>query len=292
MDNTVWIHDSNGDHQLSAERNTGASTFSSDGHKLYYLMQIGQTPEWELWVTELASGKRDRILPGYGIQPGFGSIPYSVSKDGKQVVFARKNAAGISHLWLGATDHSSAPREIPSSENEDSPFFLPNGDLIFRVGEGNLNFVYRMKQDGTIRSKVVADPVFDLRSVSPDGRWVVAHANSPDAEHPYSVVAFSLNGGKPVQLCYSLCTGNWTTSGLFFYLQSPPTGDLNTYMLPLRPDRSLPSSAPRGLGRAEFLKSYRGALAIPQTVDSAISPSFYSYTKGSTRRNIYRIPLS
>jgi hypothetical protein len=74
-------------------------------------------------------------------------------------------AAGISHLWLGATDHRSAPREIPSSENEDSPFFLPNGDLIFRVGEGNLNFVYRMKQDGTARNKVVADPIFDLKSV-------------------------------------------------------------------------------------------------------------------------------
>jgi hypothetical protein len=57
------------------------------------------------------------------------------------------------------------PREIPSSENEDSPFFLPNGDLIFRVGEGNLNFVYRMKQDGTARNKVVADPIFDLKSV-------------------------------------------------------------------------------------------------------------------------------
>ena len=292
MDNTVWIHDLSGDHQLSSERNTGASTFSSDGKKLYYLMQIGQTPDWELWVTELASGKRDRILPGYGIQPGFGSTSYSVSKDGKQVAFARKNAAGISHLWLGATGHRSAPREIPSSENEDSPFFLPNGDLIFRVGEGNLNFVYRMKQDGTARNKVVADPIFDLRSVSPDGRWVVAHANSPDAEHPYSVVAFSLDGGKPVQLCYSLCTGNWSTSGLFFYLQSPPSGDLNTYMLPLPPGRSLPSSAPGGLGRAELLKSYQGNFAILQTVDSAISPSLYSYTKGSTRRNIYRIPLS
>jgi hypothetical protein len=33
------------------------------------------------------------------------------------------------------------------------------------VGEGNLNFVYRMKQDGTARNKVVADPIFDLKSV-------------------------------------------------------------------------------------------------------------------------------
>jgi hypothetical protein len=120
---------------------------------------------------------------------------------------------------------------------------------------------------------------------------VVAHANSLDAEHPYSVVAFSLDGGNLVQLCYSLCTANWSSSGLFIYLQVPPSGDLNTYMLPLRPGRSLPTSSPGELGRPEFLKSYQGNLAIPGTVDSAINPSLYSYTKGSTRRNIYRIPL-
>jgi hypothetical protein len=254
-------------------------------------MQSGQTPDWELWVTELASGKRNRIFPGYGVQPGFATTNYSVSKDGKQVAFARKDSTGISHLWLGTTDHRSSPREIPSEVNEDSPFFLPDGDLIFRVREGSLNFVYRMKADGTVRNKVAAAPIFDLRSVSTDGRWVVAHANSLDAEHPYSVVAFSLDGGNLVQLCYSLCTANWSSSGLFIYLQVPPSGDLNTYMLPLRPGRSLPTSSPGELGRPEFLKSYQGNLAIPGTVDSAINPSLYSYTKGSTRRNIYRIPL-
>ncbi|MGD1082226.1 MAG: hypothetical protein ABR881_28240 [Candidatus Sulfotelmatobacter sp.] len=292
VDSTIWIHDSKGDHQLSSERNAGGGLFSSDGQKLYYLMQSGQTPDWELWVTELASGKRDRILPGYGVQPGFATINYSVSTDGRQVAFARKNGVGISHLWLGTTDHRSSPHEIPSAANEDSPYFLPDGDLIFREREGGLNFVYRMKPDGTARSKVVGSPIFELRSVSPDGRWVVAHVKSPDEEHPYSVVAYPIDGGEPVQLCYSLCTGNWSTSGLFFYLQVPPTGDLNTYMLPLRPGRTLPTSPPGGLGRVEFLKKYAGALAIPQSVDSAVSPSHYSYTKGSTRRNIYRIPLS
>jgi serine/threonine protein kinase len=292
VDSTIWIHDSKGDYQLSSERNAGGALFSSDGQKLYYLMQSGQTSDWELWVTELASGKRDRILPGYGVQPGFATTNYSVSKDGRQVVFARKNGAGISHLWLGTMDHRSSPHEIPSAANEDSPYFLPDGDLIFREREGGLNFVYRMKPDGTARSKVGSSPIFDLRSVSPDGRWVVAHVKSPDEEHPYSVVAYPIDGGEPVQLCYSLCTGNWSTSGLFFYLQVPPSGDLNTYVLPLRHGRSLPISPPGGLGRVEFLKKYAGSLAIPQPVDSVVTPSHYSYTKGSTRRNIYRIPLS
>ena len=33
------------------------------------------------------------------------------------------------------------------------------------------------------------------------------------------------------------------------------------------------------------------AVAIPQVVESAISPSIYAYTRQSTRRNLYRIPL-
>ncbi|MFZ0864973.1 MAG: hypothetical protein WCA27_10500 [Candidatus Sulfotelmatobacter sp.] len=251
-------------------------------------------------VTSVTRQPRWRNKPRIGGSPvtlptsliAAGSINYSVSTDGRQVAFARKNGVGISHLWLGTTDHRSSPHEIPSAANEDSPYFLPDGDLIFREREGGLNFVYRMKPDGTARSKVVGSPIFELRSVSPDGRWVVAHVKSPDEEHPYSVVAYPIDGGEPVQLCYSLCTGNWSTSGLFFYLQVPPTGDLNTYMLPLRPGRTLPTSPPGGLGRVEFLKKYAGALAIPQSVDSAVSPSHYSYTKGSTRRNIYRIPLS
>jgi len=290
-DSTIWIHNSKGDHQLPSERNALNTRFSSDGQKLYYLMQSSQTPDYELWVIELASGRRDRLLPGYGVQLSFFVTNYSVSKDGKQVAFARKNAAGVSHLWLAKTDHRSAPLEIPSAVNEDSPFFLPDGDLIFRAREGGLNFVYRMKPDGSARTKVVGEPMVDLQSVSPDGRWVVAHAESQDSGHSYAIVAYPLDGGKPVQLCYSLCSADWTASGRFFYLQVIATGNWNTYMLPLPPGRSLPVSPPGGLGRLEFLKAYTGSLTIPQVVESAISASLYSYSKKGIRRNIYRIPL-
>ena len=151
-------------------------------------MQSGQTPDWELWVTELASGKRDRILPGYGVQPGFATINYSVSTDGRQVAFARKNGVGISHLWLGTTDHRSSPHEIPSAANEDSPYFLPDGDLIFREREGGLNFVYRMKPDGTARSKVVGSPIFELRSVplTAAGWWRTLRVRTRSTRIPLS----------------------------------------------------------------------------------------------------------
>jgi len=162
--------------------------------KLYDLMQIGQTREWKLWVTEFARGKRDRILPGYSIQPGFGGTDYPVSKDGKQVAFERKMPRRFLICGLARQTTRSALARFGLQKTKILYSFLPNGDLIFRAGEGNLNFVYRMKQDGTARSKVVVDPIFDLRSVSLDGRWVVAHAAVLRRSH------FPLGAAFPVRL--------------------------------------------------------------------------------------------
>ena len=290
-DGTIWTHDSKGDHQLSSEGEAGHTLFSSDGKKLYYLKQAGGTPELELWDTELDGGKSQRILPGYGVEPGFVARNYSVSKDGKQVTFAKQDPDGTSHVWLGTTDHRSSPRKIPSTVDEDSPSFLPDGDLIFRRREGGLNFAYRMKTDGSDRSKVVSDTVGDLISVSPDGRLVVAQSKGPDEEHPYSVVAYSLDGGQPVPLCNSLCICGWSPNGLYFYVEDTASGHMNTYVLPLRPGRDLPDLPTGGALGFEGFKKYPGSITIPQIVESMISPSLYSYSLGKTRRNIFRIPL-
>ncbi len=98
---------------------------------------------------------------------------YAVSKNGKQIAFAKKDEIGISHLWLAAPDHRSSPRQIPSTVNEDSP-----------------------------------DPIFDFFATSPDGRWAAVQTKGPDDEHPYTVVAYPVEGGRSVRLCNSLCWGS------------------------------------------------------------------------------------
>jgi Tol biopolymer transport system component len=101
---------------------------------------------------------------------------YSVSRDGKQVAFAMSDPSGHSSLWVALTDHSSSPKRISlaGTETEDSPFFLPDGDLIFRAIESGSNFLYRMKADGSGRRRISPQRIFDARAVSPDGRWVIA----------------------------------------------------------------------------------------------------------------------
>jgi serine/threonine protein kinase/Tol biopolymer transport system component len=284
-DSTVWLHDKDGDHQISSEGNAGDPFFSSEGNSLYYLMANGQTHRTELWVRNLASGTTDRLLPGYSMDA------YSVSRDGKQVAFSADDPSGRSSLWVAPTNHRSAPVRIsPSSAIDDSPYFLPDGDLAFRAIEGRLNFLYRMKVDGTGRRKIISDPILDILAVSPDGRWFVAATPISDQEHTAAVSAFPSDGGVPVRVCLGYCTVSWDTTGKFMYIYFPGLR-AGVYPLPVQQATGLPELPPAGIEQAEDFAKAKAAAAILENVTSAVSPSFYAFTRVNTRRNLYRIPL-
>jgi Tol biopolymer transport system component/tRNA A-37 threonylcarbamoyl transferase component Bud32 len=289
-DATVWIHDAGGDRQLSSEGSTFWTTFSQDGSKLYYLMQSGQSGI-EIWSRELSSGKTERVVSGTAVQPGSTMEFYSVSTDGKQVAFCLQDQKGFSRIWLSPTDHRSSPRQVASAASQDSPLFLPNGDLVLRATEDGENFLYRSRQDGTERRKITPDPIVDLNTISPDGRWVVATAKVRDAEQSVAVTAFPLDGGAPVRVCNSFCGARWDISGKFLYLTFNGAGDSNTYALPVNPARGIPGLPPGGVASRDDLKADKRVVVIPQLIDSAAGPNLYSYTRENTRRNIYRIPL-
>ena len=282
QDSTVWIHDKNGDHQISSEGNAGAPAFSADGNSLYFLMINGQSHLTELWIKDQSSGKMDRALPGYSMDS------FSVSHDGKQLAFAAKDAAGHVGIWVAPMNRRSSPVRISSTEVEDSPHFLPDGDLIFRVVEGGSNFLYRMKPDGTGRSKIMAQRILDLYSVSPDGRWVVIAVPNSDQEHTAATRAFRLGGNEEVLLCQAYCLFDWDTSGKFAFLSFKAE---SSYALPVTQPFGLPKLPPSGVSQVEDFPAAQTAIAIPNFVESSISPSFYAYSKRNTRRNLYRIQL-
>jgi Tol biopolymer transport system component len=244
QDNTVWLHDKDGDHQISWEGNAIAPSFSSDGNSLYFLMANGQTRGYELWVQELASGKVQRLLPGYSMQR------YSVSHDGKEVAFAMKDQSGHSSLWIAPINRRSSPMRISSTAIEDSPYFLPDGDLVFRAIEGGLNFIYRMKGDGTSRRKITSERVLDAIAVSPDGRWFAASSPGPSQEHTAATKAFAVEGNEAVTLCLDYCLVNWDTIGKFVYVYNPRLYE-GSYALPVRHDSGLPKLPPTGIARIE-----------------------------------------
>jgi serine/threonine protein kinase/WD40 repeat protein len=288
-DRTVWLHDKDGDHQISSEGNASSPTFSSDGRRLYFLMTNGQTRGEELWVKDLDSGKVDRVLPDYPMLTSYlpGEKSYSVSQDGREVAFAMMDQSVRSNLWVAPTNRRSSPIHISSAVVEDSPYFLPDGDLLFRAIEGGSNFFYRMKPDGTGRRKVIPDRILDIMAVSPDGRWVVAGTPSSDEVHPTAARAFALDGSASTTLCALNCQLNWDGTGKFLYISANPLSG-TSYIAPVMPDTGLPNLPPAGLNRIGDLPN---AKTIPWHIESAVTPSVYVYTRENTRRNLYRIPL-
>src|SRR5271156_4172653 len=285
QDQTVWLHDKDGDHQISSEGNTSSPAFSSDGRNLYFLKANGQTHGEELWIKDLNSGKEEKVLSDYPIQG------YSVSRDGKEVAFAMKDQSGHSNLWIAPTSRRSSPVRISSAVVEDSPFFLPNGELIFRAIEGGSNFLYRMKTDGTGRRKITPERIVDVNSVSPDGRWVVAGAPNPDEEYTASAKAFPVDGGASVPVCVGYCSLNWDTAGKYALVSFFADGGGGSYATPVMHDLGLPKLPPAGLAVNQDFINAKTTIALPWFVQSAVSPSVYAYTRENTRRNLYRIQL-
>ncbi len=284
-DSSAWIHDAAGEHAISSEGSSRAPRFSVDGRTLYFLMSGGESQNFELWQRDLSSGQQEKLLPGYAIEDA-----YRISRDGKYVAFSMQDKSGHSTLWIAPTNRRSSPVKLTTGGNEDAPYFLPDGDLIFRSVEAGGNFVYRMKPDGSDRHKLLPQPVLDLLSVSPDGRWLLFAAASKVDEPPVVTQAFPLDDGPTVTLCSGYCGGMWDSGGKFFYFFFEALTS-EVYMLPTSPATGLPKAPPQGIVSMEDVKAAKPIATIHDDVTSAVNPSTYAYIRQNTRRNLYRIPL-
>jgi len=284
-DSTAWIHDASGAHAVSTEGNSRAPQYSADGRMLYFQRSSGDSENFELWQRDVKTGQEEKLLPGYDMEE-----VYSVSHDDKYVAFSEQDKTGRSALWIAPTNRRTSPVKLTTSGNEGSPLFLPDGDLIFRSVEPGGNFVYRMKADGSNRRKLFAQPVLDLLSVSPDGRWLLFAAASGVDEPPVVTQALPIDGGQAVTLCSGYCGGDWDASGKFFYFYFEALTS-QVYVLPTSPATELPKTPPRGIVSMDDVSSAKPTATIAETVTSALNPSTYAYVRTSTRRNLYRIPL-
>ncbi len=284
-DTTVWIHDERGDQQVTSEGNALMPVLTVDGRSLYYLMATGQGAEQELWVKDLASGRSERVLAGYPISS------YAISRDGKQIAFVERDRSGRSTLWIAPRSHRSPPVQLSRGANEDSPFFLPNGDLVFRAIEGGANYLYRISPDGSGRHKIRTERILDLESVSPDGRWIIAGAAVAGEDSMAGLKAFAVDTDATVQVCRTYCGAIWDLTGSSLLLNAPGILGRVTYTLPVKAGSAFPELPPEGISRPEDVLKVKTGSAIPWDVQSALSRTVYAYVRTSTRRNLYRIPL-
>jgi Tol biopolymer transport system component/predicted Ser/Thr protein kinase len=282
---TVWMHDETGDHQVSSEGSASNPEFSADGTTLYFLQASGQNPIYELWAKNLKDGTTQKVLPGTAI------YTYSVSPDGKQVAYTDRDDAGHNSVWVARTDRRSSPVKLtPAGAAEDTPLFVAGDEIVFRAAVGNSHGLFRMKTDGTGRTRLSGDRIIDLNQVTPDGRYAVAAASIADGDNTIGTKAYPVDGGPPTLLCQNYCMLQWnhTDSGVELSdgIHSGPT-----YLLPLNQQTGLPQVPPGGLSSPDYLKTQKQLPGAPHSINSAMSATVYAFTRTNTQRNLYRIPL-
>ena len=302
-ESAIWIRDSNGERQISSEGFAEWPFLSPDGTKAYYLVRPrgstrsftsgasggGVVESGELRAVELRGGRSEQLLPGFAV------TGYDISPDGRWIVFAAQGTHGESRLWIASLDRRFPPRQIPSSTSDDSPVFGPGGDIFFRSAEGGSNFIYRVKEDGTGRQKVLANPVLDFFSVAPDGEWFVAGAPLPNEEITAALWAYPVHGGAPVRICAGVCSGRWDRAGKLFYValieMGSRSGRARTLVLPVPHGKDLPPLPPSGINSPEDVKGLPGVKVIDEVISPGATTSVYVFTRTSVHRNLYSIPL-
>ena len=287
---TVWIHDARGDRQISSEGFAFFPTVSPDGQNLYYLAKDGGTRNfWSggLWVADLKSGQRRRLLPDFQIRH------YTISADGQRVVFVAVDEAGRSPVWLAPIDGRSAPRQLTTIDGFAAYFGAP-GEVVFDAQENGATFVHRIKDDGSELQKLLPTPNLAVFAVSPDGRWVSAETPTQFG----ATMAYPLGGDQATLICEG-CNPpqgtdvvparlSWTPDGRFLYLILAGS----TFAIPLKPGQMLPPIPAGGFQSKEAVAALPGAQLISQeSVFPGPNPSIYSFMKVSTHRNIYRVPV-
>jgi eukaryotic-like serine/threonine-protein kinase len=289
--NAVWIHDSHGDRALSTEGYAEGTlpVFSRDGEHLYYLLRRDslESPA-ELWRADLAAGKSEIVLPGVSIGD------YDISNDEKEVVFSTQPPGQASQTWIAALDRSAPPRRI-GSNGESLPHFGPHNEIVFRLTDGQENYVGAMAGDGTARRKALPGPILNFVNISPDRRFVAVAAEVPNVTPPPMLIV-PLDGGPAIEICSGLCSPTWSPDGRYLYLEIPDKPGQNsnarTVAIPIPPGEMLPRLPPEAVQDPTEWVKVPGVKIIEHTnIAPSPNPSVYAYIKPSVHANLFRVPL-
>jgi len=294
---SVWLHDANGDRQISFEGfaalpglgvggTAARSVFSPDWKRLFYLERKEGSRPWksgELWMADLESGRTESVLPGILVSD------FDLAPDGKRVAFASLNEQANSRVWIAALDHHTPPQQVTSIES-DNPSFSPAGTLFFRGTVGDSDIVYSVELNDAIPRKITAEPAPNFYGVSPDGEWLLMR-------YPVQM-AQPVRGGPKIHIC-DFCEVGWGPSGKYFYVRLRDVGEMGggkVYVIALPAGKSLPALPPSGIRSAQDLKGLNVVSVIDMTGISIFAPgpnpSTYAYARLTVQRNLFSIPLN
>ncbi len=300
QESTLWLHDKSGERQISSQGLASAATFSPDGKSLYFLVlsySAGANgfQSGELHVADLATAALRNVMPGIQVSD------YSISPDNKEVVYTAYDQSGASHLWLAKLDHSLAPRQL-FPEEADQGFFAPGNMIYYRSRDAGVNGISRLKADGTREKIQTKLPIYELRSISPDGLWISVWAQSRTNAGQTGHIAINTQDGSTAQLCDD-CNFYWTSDNsnvvMVFAIAAAvgegigagSGGSEVAFILPLKRGEDLPRLPEQGWHTPEEVTGYKQKILVsPSTV--AQGGKQYAFFRRSYHRNLYLVPLN
>jgi hypothetical protein len=213
---------------------------------------------------------------------------YDLSRDDR-VVAAILDGESQSQLWLAGLDGREPPRRIPNAVG-DIPKFGREGEIVYRAS-GTL---FRIREDGTGRDRIVEIATNVVGNISPDGQWLTGFGSRGA---PLTLFSTSGQASRPLWSSSQISRLRWSLDGSHAYLsiqgsQQSAFASGRTYVLPLGPGSVLPVVPAGGFPTEEAIAATPGVELLPHgDVGLGPSPQIYAFSRVTTTRNLYRIPL-
>jgi hypothetical protein len=238
------------------------------------------------------------------VLPGVLITNYSLSHDGRTVVFSSSGYEAGDGIWIADLERRTPPRRLFRG-TELRAFFGAPGEIVYNGEDSHL---YRMKEDGTGVEMISPDPVAYLSTVSPDGRWaVVIRPQNPNGVGTTSLAFMSLRGETSFDVCNDDCSVGprsflivppfaWNAGGtrMFVNLVHFGQGTTRTVVLPYKSDVSPAALWPKGLRLEKEVLGNPGAKVInAQNTFPASGSDAAAYLswRGTTQSNLYRVRI-
>ena len=298
----IWLHDDKtGDKPVTSEGYSFLPALSPDGKKVFYLRRVTGSRSYfsgELWVSDLGTGSAERLFPGLVL------THFSISQDGKKIVFATEQGQSRSGIWVGWLDRTQPPRQLTFG-GEYRAFFGRPGQILFQGMQASPK-IMRINEDGSGEAAASELDIMQLQSVSPDGRWAVVGVTPPGGHGDRNAVveAVPLEGGAPIQICDTCSYGfgvtrfsvpllSWSLDGKWVYvsLRPFPFGLSKTAVIPIK-SGAAPPTFTKGFGsEADFARIPGARLINQDNISPSMSPNSFVTTRRSAKANLFRIYL-
>jgi Tol biopolymer transport system component len=298
---SISLKDPSGDRQLTSEGFATLPTMLPSGDRMFYLLRTGSRGDasGELWSLNVGTGEKARALPGRVL------VNYSISADGRRVVFTSAGSASDDGIWIADLDRRTPPRQLTRG-GEFRAFFGGPGEIVYISPQAERRYLYRMREDGSGVEQIRPEPVNNLITVSPDGHWAFVFLPETTTGGGVALQLMSLRGAASMTACeHCVVFGigpnrvrgsliNWSMDGksVFVSLQFFGLGTAKTVVLPYRSGVPLAALWPKGLRDEQAVAANPGATVINEAdAFPAASASAHLSWRRTTQSNLYRLRL-